>query len=97
MGAALTEYTVFCDACQEEQRNLGMVYLGSGSSDPYVVLVNRPAERAEDLSGLRLRSGKRLDADILAGQSGEAYKVLSQAYGRAVSYVCPSICTFVEE
>jgi hypothetical protein len=32
-----------------------------------------------------------------AGQSGEAYKVLSQDRRRAVSYVCPSICTFVEE
>ena len=32
-----------------------------------------------------------------AGQSGEAYKVLSQDRRRAVGYVCPSICTFVEE
>ena len=31
------------------------------------------------------------------GQSGEAYKVLSQDRRRAVGYVCPSICTFVEE
>jgi TRAP-type transport system periplasmic protein len=57
MGAALTEYSVFCETCQEEQRNLGMVYLGSGSSDPYVVLANRAVESADDLSGLRLRSG----------------------------------------
>src|SRR4051794_37348412 len=41
------------------------------------------------------------DADSLrrdpAGQSGEAYKVLSQDRHHAVGYVCPSICTFVGE
>src|SRR3954453_12273123 len=31
------------------------------------------------------------------GQSGEAYKVLSQDRHHAVGYVCPSICTFVGE
>ena len=31
------------------------------------------------------------------GQSGEAYKVLSQDRRRAVDYVRPSICTLVEE
>src|SRR3954470_10951764 len=31
------------------------------------------------------------------GQSGEAYKVLSKDLRRAVYYVRPSICTFVEE
>src|SRR3954453_1831042 len=30
-----------------------------------------------------------------SGQSGEAYKVLSQDRHHAVGYVCPSICTFV--
>jgi putative transposase len=31
------------------------------------------------------------------GQSGEAYKFLSQNRCRTVGYVCPSICTFAEE
>src|SRR3954468_7222634 len=30
----------------------------------------------------------------IPGQSGEAYKVLSQDRHHAVGYVCPSICTF---
>src|SRR4051812_4726338 len=39
-----------------------------------------------------------LDGKTLrAGQSGEAYKVLSQDRRLAVDYVCPSICTFVED
>ncbi len=57
MGAALTEYTVNCDSCQAELSAFGTVYLGSGSSDPYALLTNKPVKTAEDLAGLRLRSG----------------------------------------
>jgi TRAP-type transport system periplasmic protein len=57
MGAALTEYTVNCESCQQEMATFGVVYLGSGSSDPYVLLTNRPVETAADVAGLRLRSG----------------------------------------
>jgi hypothetical protein len=34
---------------------------------------------------------------VRPGQSGEAYEVLSQDSGRAVGYIRPRICTFVEE
>lgn len=57
MGAALTEYTVNCGSCQGEMTNFGIVYLGSGSSDPYVLLTTKPVTTADDLKGLRLRSG----------------------------------------
>ena len=57
MAAALTEYTVTCESCQQEMADLGLVYLGSGSSDPYMLLTNTPVTTAEDLQGLRLRSG----------------------------------------
>jgi TRAP-type C4-dicarboxylate transport system substrate-binding protein len=57
VAAALTEYTVNCDSCQAEMLGLGIVYLGSGSSDPYVLLTKTPVRTAADLSGLRLRSG----------------------------------------
>jgi type I restriction enzyme M protein len=40
---------------------------------------------------------KKLPVSDQPRQSGEAYKVLSQNRCRAVGYVCPSICTFVEE
>ena len=57
MGAAITEYTVTCDACQQEMADLGVVFLGAGSSDLYVLLTNQPVETAADLEGMRLRSG----------------------------------------
>jgi TRAP-type C4-dicarboxylate transport system substrate-binding protein len=57
MGAALTEYTVNCESCQTEMSALGFVYLGSGSSDPYVLLTTKPISSAADLAGVRLRSG----------------------------------------
>jgi TRAP-type transport system periplasmic protein len=57
MGAALTDYTVNCTSCQEEMSTFGVVYLGSGSSDPYVLLTKTPVATAADVAGLRLRSG----------------------------------------
>ncbi|GEO84763.1 MULTISPECIES: TRAP transporter substrate-binding protein DctP [Alphaproteobacteria] len=57
MAAAMTEYMVFCDSCQKELGNFGVVYLGSGSSDVYALLTKTPVKTAEDLKGLRLRSG----------------------------------------
>ena len=57
MAAAMTEYMVTCDECQEELSEFGVAYLGSGSSDVYVLLTNKPVETQEDLAGMRLRSG----------------------------------------
>lgn len=57
MGAAVTEFIVTCAPCQEEMKKLGFVYLGSGASDVYEFLTTKPVRTAEDLKGLRLRSG----------------------------------------
>jgi len=56
-AAAMTEYMVTCVPCQEESRGLGLVFLGSGASDVYEILSTRPIRTAEDLRGMRLRSG----------------------------------------
>ncbi|MCL4675975.1 MAG: TRAP transporter substrate-binding protein DctP, partial [Pararhodobacter sp.] len=56
-AAAMTEYVVTCVPCQEEMRNFGFVYLGSGASDVYEILTTRPINSAADLAGMRLRSG----------------------------------------
>lgn len=56
-AAAMTEYVVTCQPCQEEMRRFGFVYLGSGASDVYELLTTRPVRTAADLAGLRLRSG----------------------------------------
>ncbi|HKJ61380.1 MAG TPA: C4-dicarboxylate TRAP transporter substrate-binding protein [Hyphomicrobiales bacterium] len=57
VAAALTEYTVNCASCQDEMSKFGVVFLGSGSSDPYMLLTKTPVTTAADLKGIRLRSG----------------------------------------
>lgn len=57
MGAAVTEFVVNCAPCQQEMKDLGFVYLGSGASDVYEFITTKPVRTAEDLEGLRLRSG----------------------------------------
>lgn len=56
-AAAVTEYTVNCEPCQKEMRDNGLVFLGSGASDLYEFMTTTPVRTAEDLDGLRLRSG----------------------------------------
>ncbi len=57
MGWAMTEFVVNCAPCQEEYKAFGGVFLGSGSSDPYVLMTTKPVTSIDDLKGLRLRSG----------------------------------------
>lgn len=57
MGAAMTEFIVNCEPCQDEMKALGFVYLGSGASDLYEFITTKPVRTAADLEGLRLRSG----------------------------------------
>lgn len=57
MGAAMSEYIVTCEPCQQEMHDFGMVFLGSGASDVYEIISTTPVHNAEDLQGLRLRSG----------------------------------------
>lgn len=56
-GAAMTEFIVTCAPCQDELRRFNLVYLGSGTSDVYEILSTRPVRTAEDLRGMRLRTG----------------------------------------
>lgn len=56
-AAAMTEYMVTCEPCQAESSALGLVFLGSGASDVYEIISRTPIRTAEDLRGLRLRSG----------------------------------------
>jgi TRAP-type transport system periplasmic protein len=57
MAAAMTEYVVTCVECQAEFKTFGAVYLGSGASDVYELLTTKPVKTAEDMKGLKLRSG----------------------------------------
>lgn len=57
MAFAMTEFGVVCPECQAEFKTFGGVYLGAGASDVYVLLTTKPVRTADDLKGLRLRSG----------------------------------------
>ncbi|WP_180899977.1 TRAP transporter substrate-binding protein DctP [Martelella soudanensis] len=57
MAMAMTEYGLTCEPCQEEFAKLGMVFLGAGSSNVYNLITTRPVHNADDLKGLRLRTG----------------------------------------
>jgi TRAP-type C4-dicarboxylate transport system substrate-binding protein len=56
-AAAMTEFIVTCEPCQQEMRALGLVYLGSGASDVFEIISTEPVRTAADLEGMRLRSG----------------------------------------
>ena len=56
-AAAMTQWIVECEPCQQELHDFGFVYLGSGASDVYEILSTRPVHSVADLAGLRLRSG----------------------------------------
>lgn len=55
MGAAVTEYIATCEPCQQEMKNFGGAYLGSGSSDVYALISKEPLTSLEDIRGKRLR------------------------------------------
>lgn len=57
MAWAMTEFGVTCAPCQAEFKEFGTVFLGSGSSDVYVLITTKPVRTLDDLKGLRLRSG----------------------------------------
>ena len=86
MAAAMTEYTVTCARCQEELSKFGVVFLGSGSSDVYVLLTTRPVRTAADLEGMRLRSGgapfarfaENFGATPVALGVGDTFEAMSQ-------------------
>lgn len=55
MAAAVTEYIVGCEPCQREMKDFGGVFLGSGSSDVYVLISKSPLKTLADMKGQRLR------------------------------------------
>lgn len=86
MSLAFTEYVVTCAPCQDEFKKLGIVFLGAGSSDVYGLLTTKPVRTADDLKGLRLRSGgapysrwaEHFGATPVAIGVGEQFEAISQ-------------------
>jgi TRAP-type C4-dicarboxylate transport system substrate-binding protein len=86
MALAMTEYVVTCEDCQQEFSDVGIVFLGSGSSDVYGLLTTTPVRTADDMQGLRLRSGgapysrwaEHFGANGVAMGVGDTFEGISQ-------------------
>ena len=86
MGAAVTEYIVTCDECQQELKKLGIVYTSSHASDLYRILSTEPVRSLDDLKGLRMRVGgpqysrwaESVGMSPASIPVGETYESLSQ-------------------
>ncbi|OZC35361.1 C4-dicarboxylate ABC transporter substrate-binding protein [Marinobacter vinifirmus] len=84
-AAAMSEYILTCDDCQDEFKKLGVVYTNS-HANPYSVLTTKPVTKPEDLDGLRLRTATPQHArwvEAMGGKAvtmatGEAFEALSQ-------------------
>lgn len=57
VAGAMSEYIFNCPDCQEEYKSQNQIYLGSGTSSPYVMLCTSPIKTIEDLKGKKFRSG----------------------------------------
>jgi TRAP-type C4-dicarboxylate transport system substrate-binding protein len=87
MALAMTEYVVTCEGCLKEFADVGIVFLGSGSSDVYGLLTTKPVRTAEDMKGIRLRSGgapysrwaEHFGATGVAMPVGETFEGMSQS------------------
>lgn len=86
MAMAMTEFGVTCAPCQEEFKAFSSVFLGAGASDVYVLLTTKPVKTADDLKGLRLRSGgapysrwaEHFGATPVNMPVGETFEAMSQ-------------------
>lgn len=86
MAMAMTEFGMICGECQAEFKTFGGVFLGSGASDVYVLITTKPVRTADDLRGLRLRSGgapfsrwaEHFGATPVNMPVGETFEAMSQ-------------------
>jgi len=86
MAMAMTEFGMACSECQAEFKTFGGVFLGAGASDVYVLITTKPVRTADDLKGLRLRSGgapfsrwaEHFGATPVNMPVGETFEAMSQ-------------------
>jgi TRAP-type C4-dicarboxylate transport system substrate-binding protein len=86
MAMAMTEFGVTCAECQAEFKTFGGAFLGAGASDVYVLITTKPVRTADDLKGLRLRSGgapfsrwaEHFGATPVNMPVGETFEAMSQ-------------------
>lgn len=70
ISSATTEYIATCAECLAEFASNNQIYLGSDATPPYNLLTVKPIRNAEDLAGVRIRTGAPLFAAFITGQRG---------------------------
>lgn len=85
VSSAVTEYIATCAECQAEFAANGQVYLGSDATPPYNLLTVTPVRTADDVKGLRIRTGSPLYAGLVAALGGEAAQIPSSELFESLS------------
>ena len=85
ISSAVTEYVATCAECQAEFAQNGQVYLGSDATPTYNLLTTKPVRSAEDMKGLRIRTGAPLYAGLVAALGGEATQIPSSELFESLS------------
>ena len=84
-AAAVTEYIATCDDCQKEFVDGGQVFLGTNATPSYNILTTKPVRTAEDIKGLRIRTGAPLYARFVDYLGGEATQIPSSELFESLS------------
>lgn len=85
VSTAVTEYVATCAECQAEFAANSQVYLGSDATPPYNLLTTVPVRTADDLTGLRIRTGAPLYAGFVDALGGEAAQIPSSELFESLS------------
>jgi len=85
VSSAVTEYIATCEECQAEFAANGQIYLGTDATPPYNLLTMTPVRTADDLQGLRIRTGAPLYAGFVAELGGEAAQIPSSELFESLS------------
>jgi len=85
VSSAVTEYIATCAECQAEFAANGQAYLGTDATPPYNLLTVEPVWKADDLKGMRIRTGAPLYAGFIAALGGEAAQIPSSELFESLS------------
>lgn len=85
ISSAVTEYIATCAECLAEFAANGQVYLGTDATPTYNILSTKPVRSADDLRGLRIRTGAPLYAGFVEALGGAPTQIPSSELFESLS------------